>query len=236
MKHIRFFLRFSSTIFQKNTTDFPKAHVPLLCWLTIAGTYRKLNFTVRHHRDSQPLEPHCWTLPGRRSPTWQVIFGDGMGLMGFRSVVIVVRWPNYWNEPSTRMGFALWQQIGGGCQGPSCTCTELLQNTDFLPTYPTLLLAETAYVIWSPHVSNIKHKSTPNELWVSLNICVAWCCYFFLWETMFGVSPSRSLTMKIEGSALDTGLCHSFVLASWLLTGRSDFSEAPFIEFMPLSR
>jgi hypothetical protein len=222
--------------------DFPKMCVPLIfprklmfhCHAGLPLLVPKKNFTVQHHRDSQPLEPHCWTLPGRRSPTWQVIFGDGMGLMGFRSVDIVVRWPNYWNEPSTRMGFALWQQIGGGCQGPSCTCTELLQNTYFFPTFP------------NPHVSNIKHKSTPNELWVSLNICeylffiffVLFVCHdvaIFLWETMFGLSPSRSLTMKIEGSALDTGLCHSFVLASWLLTGRSDFSEAPFIEFMTLS-
>ena len=166
--HISHIIYHISMIFQKCVYHwFPKkAHVPLPCWLTIAGT--KKNFTVQHHRDSQPLEPHCWTLPGRRSPTWQVIFGDGMGLMGFRSVNIVVRWPNYWNEPSTRMGFALWQQIGGGCQGPSCTCTELLQNTYFFPTFP------------NPHVSNIKHKSTPNELWVSLNICEYLLFIFFV--------------------------------------------------------
>lgn len=94
-------------------------------------------------------------------------------LLWWDGQIIEMNHPQEWGLPSDNK---LKRRLK---KGPSCTCTELLQNTDFLPTYPTLLLAETAYVIWSPHVSNIKHKSTPNELWVSLNICVAWCCYFF---------------------------------------------------------
>ena len=39
----------------------------------------------------------------------------------------------------------------------------------------------------APQVTNIKHKSTPNELWISLNICEIFVCLIFFLSCLCGM-------------------------------------------------